>query len=242
MSSNPLATEAVAGRAAPGGWNARLELRFEREAARTVLTTRRHVGPLRVQKSLHPEGADVCQAIIVHPPGGIVGGDSLAIAIDAGAGAHAQLTTPGAAKWYRSAGSVAHSTTVLRARGRRVGRMVAAGSDPLRRRARGNRLAHRLRARSAVHRLGRDLPRAHRIGRALRVGFAAPVARALIATDALVFVRARGDRRRVARAPIRCSLERCARIWHVHRRRPGGAGFPAGRVPRRAAAQRGTAR
>src|SRR6187399_900454 len=114
MLSNPLATEPVGGRAAPAGWNARLELRFEREAARTVLTTRRHVGPLRVQKSLHPEGAGVCQAIIVHPPGGIVGGDSLAIAIEAGAGAHAQLTTPGAAKWYRSAGSVARSTTALR--------------------------------------------------------------------------------------------------------------------------------
>jgi len=114
MLSNPLATEPVGGRAALAGWNARLELRFEREAARTVLTTRRHVGPLRVQKSLHPEGPEVCQAIIVHPPGGIVGGDSLAIAIDAGAGAHAQLTTPGAAKWYRSAGPVARSTTVLR--------------------------------------------------------------------------------------------------------------------------------
>src|SRR4029450_13927281 len=86
------------------GWEARLDLSFARDASRTVLAARRYLGPLRVQKALYPEGPEICQAIIVHPPAGIVGGDRLAIAIDVGTRAHAQITTPGAAEGYGSAG------------------------------------------------------------------------------------------------------------------------------------------
>ena len=89
------------------GWDARLALEFGRRDERCLLTRRAHTGPLVVQKTLHPEGPGVCQAIVVHPPGGIAGGDRLTIAIDVAAGAHAQVTTPGAAKWYRSAGASA---------------------------------------------------------------------------------------------------------------------------------------
>lgn len=85
-------------------WHAALHLAFARTGERTVLRDNRHHGPLRVQKALYPEGEGVCQAIVLHPPSGIAGGDHLQISATVGAGAHAQLTTPGAGKWYRSGG------------------------------------------------------------------------------------------------------------------------------------------
>ena len=99
----------------PGAWHARLDLGYRREGERTVLTTRAHQGPLVVQKSLYPEGDAVCQNVIIHPPGGIVGGDTLAVNVDAGPRTHAQLTTPGAAKCYRSSGAFAQQRISLRA-------------------------------------------------------------------------------------------------------------------------------
>jgi len=88
-------------------WHAELHLGFARTGERTVLRENRHRGPLRVQKALYPEGDAVCQAIVLHPPSGIAGGDHLAISVGVDAGAHAQLTTPGAGKWYRSGGAEA---------------------------------------------------------------------------------------------------------------------------------------
>jgi urease accessory protein len=86
------------------GWKAELALEYRRQGEKTILANRRHDGPLVVQKPLYPEGEAVCHTIVVHPPGGIAGGDELMLSAKIAHGAAALLTTPGAAKWYRSAG------------------------------------------------------------------------------------------------------------------------------------------
>lgn len=99
-------------------WHASLDLAYARTAAGTVPVRRLHCGPLRVQKHLYPEGTDVCQHIIVHPPGGIAGGDELKINVALEHAAHALITSPGAAKWYRGFGrSARQDLTVQLAQG-----------------------------------------------------------------------------------------------------------------------------
>lgn len=92
---------------------ARLALGFADDAGTTRLIERSHFGPLRVQKPLYPEGAQVCHAIVVHPPGGVLGGDELAISAKVGEAAHAFITTPGAAKWYKANGKISRQDIKL---------------------------------------------------------------------------------------------------------------------------------
>ena len=98
-------------------WHAELELAYGRFADCTRPVLRRHQGPLRVQKHLYAEGPQVCQHIIVHPPGGIAGGDQLNISASVGEQAWAQLTSPGAAKWYRANGPAYQQLTLQVAAG-----------------------------------------------------------------------------------------------------------------------------
>jgi urease accessory protein len=87
-------------------WKARLALTYRREGEQT-LAHDLHEGPLRVLQRLYPEGPGVCHHVVLHPPGGVVGGDELHLQATLGAGSHALITTPGATRFYRSDGAQA---------------------------------------------------------------------------------------------------------------------------------------
>lgn len=84
------------------GWHAELELWFEQNRSATRLMRRRHVGPLAVQAPFYPEEDGSAHVYLLHPPGGVAGGDRLEISCHLGEQARVVLTTPGATKFYRS--------------------------------------------------------------------------------------------------------------------------------------------
>lgn len=94
-------------------WVAKLEIELERCTNKTVLRKRKHLGPLRIQKPFYPEGDDICHLYIIHPPGGVVGGDQLALNISLKKKAFALVTTPGATKFYRSNAELAQAVQTL---------------------------------------------------------------------------------------------------------------------------------
>jgi urease accessory protein len=95
-------------------WPAELQLRFARRKMRTVLVEKRHSGPLLVQKAIYPEDEKICHAVIVHPPGGIAGGDELRVEIDLEADCNAVVSTPAATKWYKAPSHWCRQQTTIR--------------------------------------------------------------------------------------------------------------------------------
>jgi len=84
------------------GWEAELSLAFDQRGERSVLAGSLHRGPLRVQRAFYPERNGTCHLYILHPPGGVAGGDILRIDARVESAARVLITTPGAAKLYRS--------------------------------------------------------------------------------------------------------------------------------------------
>lgn len=105
------------GNDAPNGadtqkWPARLSLGYERKGDRTVVS-RRHFGPLLIQRPFYPEKDGTCHNYILHPPGGVAGGDSLELDIVLEPEARCLLTAPGATKVYRSPDSISRQKVTV---------------------------------------------------------------------------------------------------------------------------------
>jgi urease accessory protein len=97
-------------------WRGSLKLDYAKEGGRSVARFA-HDGPLRILQSLWPEGDAICHNVLVHPPGGLVGGDTLEVQVSAQEGAHGLVTTPGAARFYRSDGEFALQDVRIRLEG-----------------------------------------------------------------------------------------------------------------------------
>ena len=107
------AAEVRARTGAARSWRGKLALTLAPRHGRTILVRRRHRGPFLVQSPFHPEGP-VCHLVLLHPPGGVVCGDALALDARVETGGHALLTTPAATKLYRSAGPQSRIDQTLR--------------------------------------------------------------------------------------------------------------------------------
>ncbi len=94
------------------GWRAHLSLEFRSERGRTVFR-RRHTGPLYVQRAFH-QGDGVCHVYVLHPPGGLAGGDRVILSCAAESGTAALVTTPAATKFYRTAGPQSRQQQIIR--------------------------------------------------------------------------------------------------------------------------------
>jgi urease accessory protein len=75
---------------------------YEKARGKTCLIDLAHSGPLRIQRAFYPEGEACAHTYLLHPPGGLVNGDTIDIAIKLGEGTHSLITTPSAGKAYRS--------------------------------------------------------------------------------------------------------------------------------------------
>ena len=108
-----LATQSAVSLKQVGHWQAELELHLEKRASgKTVVASRHHTGPYVIQRAFYPEADGSAHLYLLHPPGGMVGGDRLTLSISLGAGAEALVTAPSAGKIYRclSATAAQHQT------------------------------------------------------------------------------------------------------------------------------------
>lgn len=94
------------------GWQGFLSFSFVKEGEKTVIRDKKHFGPLVLQRPYYQE-LDRPSVLVLHPPGGVVGGDSLELKVRFLPGAKGSVSTPAATKFYRSDGRLATQVQTL---------------------------------------------------------------------------------------------------------------------------------
>lgn len=94
--------EAISVSGTPPGWAARIDVALTQGTGRTRVARCRQQGPLYLQRAFYPEHDGTCHLYLLHPPGGTVQGDSLHVHLTSMPGVRALVTTPAAAKVYRT--------------------------------------------------------------------------------------------------------------------------------------------
>ena len=95
------------------GWRGFLSFSLVNAHGKTVVKDKRHLGPLMIQRPLYQEKDRPC-VLIIHPPGGIAGGDQLELAAHFKSQSKAMISTPSATKFYRSDDRLATQNQIVK--------------------------------------------------------------------------------------------------------------------------------
>ncbi|MBN2865116.1 MAG: urease accessory protein UreD [Thiotrichales bacterium] len=94
------------------GWRGFLSFTFVQSGQRTVVKDKKHFGPLVLQRPYYQE-INRPSVLVIHPPGGIVGGDVLELNVLMKPDTKGLVSTPAATKFYRSNDRLAKQTQTI---------------------------------------------------------------------------------------------------------------------------------
>lgn len=96
-------------------WLGRVELSISVKNGKSVLTQCKHSGPFVVQRSFYPEEDEATPHIyLLHPSGGLVGGDRLILDVQLKSNSSALLTSPSVSKFYSTNGFYAIQKNIFK--------------------------------------------------------------------------------------------------------------------------------
>ena len=94
-------------------WEGLIDLNYHYKDQKTRVKSSYTRSPFRLQTPFYPENDHICHSVIIHTAGGIVGGDRLVQNINLEENCHALITTPAAAKIYKTNGLTATQSTQI---------------------------------------------------------------------------------------------------------------------------------